>query len=304
MTAGVLDQITNAFVTALQSGLGAVQQFSIPLLAVFAIIAFYVHVGPLVMSGIALGDAVGSVLLTVLKAGIFYWLLVNLAPMTTAAFQTFLQWGIAPTGGGVSAQTFLQPSKILDLGFRAAAPIQVFIQSFTGWAAVWNQFVIFGFTLAYWMIIGAFAFVSLHLMMTIIEFHFGVLVGAILIPWGILQPTAFLTEFSIGWISGGLIRILITAAMLAIGVPLFDLLAFATTSGGDPSIYSSMVMALTSGMFAWLSWIIPGRAATIAGRGMAIGIHGGTILAGAAGGIRSVMTFTSTIRGVSGLLRR
>ncbi|SRR6266542_674024 len=97
MNATALDTITAAFAGAMQTGTGALAQYSLPLLGVFALIAFYTQVGPLVASGAASpGDAVASVLLTALKIGVFYWLLVNLSPLATAAFLTFLQWGIAP----------------------------------------------------------------------------------------------------------------------------------------------------------------------------------------------------------------
>jgi hypothetical protein len=44
-------------------------------------------------------------------------------------------------------------------------------------------------------------------MVTQIEYHLSVMVGAVLIPFGIFGPTAFLTEFCIGWITGSLLRI-------------------------------------------------------------------------------------------------
>src|SRR5207249_616822 len=130
--------------------------------------------------------------------------------------------------------------------------------------------------------------VAVHLMMTIIEFNLATLVGTVLVPWGVLQPTAFFTEFSIGWLTGGLVRVLVTGAIMGIAVPLFDLLAVTTTSGGDPSAYSALIMALTAGVFAILSWVVPGRAAAIAGRGVSLALHGGAIMTAAAGGLRGV----------------
>jgi hypothetical protein len=77
-----------------------------------------------------------------------------------------------------------------------------------------------------------------------------------------------------------------------------------TTGGNDPTLYSSIVMAATSGVFAILSWVIPGRAAAIAGRGVSLALHGGAIVAGAAGGFRGVIAVTAAIRGISSLIRR
>ena len=58
------------------------------------------------------------------------------------------------------------------------------------------------------------------------------MVGAVLIPFGIFGPTAFLTEFCIGWITGGLLRVLVTAVMVGMGFPLFSTAAVAMTAGG------------------------------------------------------------------------
>ena len=277
---------------------------SLPLLGVFALIAFYTQVGPLVASGALLGDAVGSVLLTLLKMGVFYWLMVHLAAIANAAFLTFLHWGVAPTGGTASAATFLAPSTVLDLGFRLGKPLRTFTDSFVNWAAVWNWPMLLTYSLAYYAIVLAFAFIALHLMVTIIEYHMALLVGMVLIPWGVLQPTAFFSEFSIGWLTGGLVRILVTAAIVGIATPLFALVQFSSTGGGDPTFYSAVVCGLTSAIFAVFAWVIPGRAATIAGRGVSLALHGGTIVAGAASGVRGALLARAAIRGVSQLLRR
>jgi type IV secretion system protein TrbL len=275
------------------------------LLGVFAIIAFYVQLGPLLASGGAsTGDTVASVLLSVLKTGGFYWLLVNFAPIATAAFETFLQWGLTPAGVGVSGDTFTAPSALVNLGFRVARPLLNFGASFKWWAANWFWFTMSFYSLAYWIVVIAFFLVALHLMMTIIEYHLAVLVGTVLIPWGVLQPTAFFTEFSIGWLTGGLVRILVTGAIVGIAVPLFEMVQVTTTGGNDPTLYSAIVMAATSGVFAILSWVIPGRAAAIAGRGVSLAVHGGALVAGAAGGLRGVIAVTAAIRGISSLLRR
>jgi len=90
MNATTLDTITAAFVDALKTGQGALAQYSLPLLAVFAVIAFYLHVGPLVMSGGAgVGDAVGSVLLSVVKTGVFFWLLTHCQRWPETVLQRF-----------------------------------------------------------------------------------------------------------------------------------------------------------------------------------------------------------------------
>ena len=66
------------------------------------------------------------------------------------------------------------------------------------------------------------------------------------------------------------------------------------TAGGDPTYFGALIAGLTSLIFAILAWVIPARAAAIAGRGVSLAVHGGTIVTGsiasaqvAAGGYRA-----------------
>jgi P-type conjugative transfer protein TrbL len=298
-----IDVITASFVTAIQAGTATLAHISLPLLGIFAIIAFYSTMNELMLSGGAgAGDALATTLLHTIKFGIFYWLLVNLVPLTTAAFQTFFGWGLAPAGSRDLAARMLSPSFLLDIGFRIATPLHDLVDRMSGWSQAWNYFKLMGYTIAAWVIILAFAAVSLHLMTTIIEFHLAVLVCTVLLPWGVLQPTAMLAEFCIGWVTGGLVRILVTGAIVGISVPLFATIQLNTTGGGDPTFFSAVMVALTSFIFAVLAWVIPGRAAAIAGRGTSLVLTGSTILAGAASAARGGMMVRGAVQGVSKML--
>ena len=59
-----------------------------------------------------------------------------------------------------------------------------------GWTGTWIPAFIM-YTIAKLVIITAFAFVALHLIMTILEFHLAVMLGMVLFPWGILAQTSF-----------------------------------------------------------------------------------------------------------------
>ena len=58
------------------------------------------------------------------------------------------------------------------------------------------------YDLATTAIVFAFPFVALAMMVTQIEYYLAVMLGAVLIPFSIFGPTAFFTEFCIGWITG------------------------------------------------------------------------------------------------------
>jgi P-type conjugative transfer protein TrbL len=311
MNAQILNTITAAFVDAIQSGTQVLAGLSLILLGVLGIIAFYYQVSPLVASGSAgVGDALAGVLFVVIKTGVFYFLLLHLPTLAVAAYQTFLQWGMAP-GGDFAAGSFLDPAAVVDLGFAVAGDIYDAASRLSLVGRYLHPFLLWGYSLAYWLSILSFAFVALHLMMTIIEYNLAVLVGTVLIPWGVLQPTAFFSEFSIGWLTGGLVRILVTASIVGIGRPLFRTLTTTISAGGDPTFYSSAVIGIASFIFAVLAWVVPGRAAAIAGRGVSLALHGGTLLEGASSlvslassPLRGFLIAQQAIRGVSQLVPR
>src|SRR5262249_8325434 len=114
MNAQILNDITSAFVNAIEAGTRTLGQVALPPLLVVAVIAFYMQLGPqLASGGVGLSDALGNFLLKVLKIGIFYWLLFHLTDLTDAAFRTFVQWG-ASTGGNFTAGQFLNPAVVAD----------------------------------------------------------------------------------------------------------------------------------------------------------------------------------------------
>jgi type IV secretion system protein TrbL len=302
MTSAIFDDITRAFVTTLDAETVSLGLYSLPLLGAFALIGWYWTFGrSLALGGGQLGDALAGALLYGVNIGVAYWLLVNLSSMATAAYQTFLHWGVA-AGGGAASGLLLTPSTVVDLGFQIAAPIQEWTTKQTGWSAMWNLGQIFSYDLAATAIIVAFPFVALALMVTQIEYHLAVMVGAVLIPFGIFGPTAFLTEFCIGWITGSLLRVLTTAVLVGIGFPLFSTAVTALTAGGDPTKYSAMIVAMTALLYAGLTWWIPNKAAGMCGR-VAIGLSGATVLGGAMGVGRVALAGAHAVRGVSQMVQ-
>jgi type IV secretion system protein TrbL len=299
----MLDTITLAFVTAIQSGTATLTEVSLPLLAVLATMAFYIQLSPLLASGGAgAGEALASTVFTLLKVGIFYWLLKNLVPLATAALLTFFQWGSAVGGGTVTPATLLHPSSFVAIGQKAAAPLADAIDRLGGFWFTKKPGVMLVYLVSEWLILLAFWLVAVHVVLTLIEFYFGVLVATVLVPFGVLAPTAFFAEFAIGWVTGGLVRVLLTAAIMGVATPLFQLVSF-PTAGGDPTADTALTVALSSGLFALLAWVIPGRAASIAGRGVSLALHAGTVLATAAGGGRFLLMAQGAIRGISTLVQ-
>lgn len=303
MNSGIFDDITRAFVTTLEAGTLSLGVYSLPLLGAFALIGWYWTFGrQLAAGGGAPAEALAGALLYAVNIGVAYWLLVNLAGMATAAYQTFLQWGLA-AGGGAAAGLLLTPSTVVDMGFAIAKPLMDYAARQTGWAALWNIGQMLMYNTASIAIITSFPFVGVALMITQIEYHLAVMVGAVLIPFGVFGPTAFLTEFCIGWLTGSLLRVLVTSVLVGAGFPLFTTAVIALTAGNDPTLYSAIIVALISVLYAGLTWWVPNKASTMCGR-VALGLSGATVVGSAMGVGRFALAGVQAVRGASQMLQR
>ena len=286
MNAQLLNDIVSAFVAALEAGTVTLGQYSFGLLAIAATLAFYFQVGPQVASGgTGVGDALAGFLLLAIKIGVFYWLVLHLPDLARAAFDTFAQWGATVSGGGFTRQNFVSPAEIVDTGFRMARPLRDFTSNILNFFTT-DTWTLLAYQVGYYSVLIGFFVVALHVMMVIIEFNLAALVATVLLPWAVFPALAFYGDFVVAWLTGAMVRVLLTAAMVSLGLPLFQGLKFTLSSGGDPTFYSGVLVGGTAVVFAILSWVLPSRAAAIAGRGVSLGLTGSDVVAGAATGAR------------------
>jgi type IV secretion system protein TrbL len=301
MTADVLDIIVSIFDGALRSGFATLMAYAIPLLGALAVIRFYVTMAPAVASGAGLGDALGACLWSMIVIGVYFYLLVNLEALTDAALNTFVTWGLAPSGGTFSLGDFLLPSRLIRAAWTASTPIREFITRMgIGKAAPWNWPTLLIFLLSFLGIFAGFAVLAVELMIALIEFRYAAMLSAVLVPWAVLTQTAFFGELSVAWVVGGLIRMLIMAGLMGITITLFDVAKL--VPGQDPGISEALIMAVVALVFGGLSLVIPKRASTVGARGMALALGAGEVFMPF---WRYAPTVTgSAIRGVSQLASR
>src|SRR5215813_8369017 len=123
MNSEILNTIVSIFVAALDGAFAALTVYSIPLLSVLGLIYLLLSVGQMAMHSYSLA-ALGDFLWVVLKIGVVYFFaFVFYDLFWNAAFYSFLQWGLEGGGGGFGFDSFMNPSAILDNGFKAAAPL-------------------------------------------------------------------------------------------------------------------------------------------------------------------------------------
>jgi len=298
-----IDDITAAFLSALQGGGQTLAAYSLGLLSVVALIAYYREFGARMLQGQgSVSDALGAPLLYLLTVGGYYYGLVHLREIGIAALNTFVQWGVQSGGASFDVALLQRPSFILEIGLKAARPIADWDTWWSSIKAAVKLTTSPGDAIAYWCILLAFIAMTAHHMMLLIEYHIALMCAAVLLPWGLWSFTAPLAEFSLGWLTGGVVRALVGTAMLGIAFPLFDLLN-RPTDGDVLGLAQTAVLVAGSIIFCVLCWVIPARAAGIAGRGVSLALNGSTLTAAAATFARFGLMATGAVRGVSSLVQ-
>lgn len=303
MDFGILDHAQTVFLTALKAGTLSLGVWSVPLLSAMSLIAWYWQFGrSLMLGGGQVGDALAAALLTAMYIGITYWLVVNIAPITEALYQTFLLWGQS-VGGGSATQAILTPSSIASIGFVMSTPLDAFIQAHSGLSGLTNFPTLALYGLVNFGLLVIFPVVAVALIVCQIEFALSAMLGAILLPFAVFGPTAFLTEFCLGWIVGSAVRVLVIAAIVGLGFPLFAAVNLPRGPNGNPTIFGAIVMLVVGVFYAGLACTIPGRAATMCGRAT-LGLTTQAVLGAAMSGGSFVVASAQAIRGVSQMMRR
>jgi type IV secretory pathway TrbL component len=304
----LVDDMTGAFLAALQAGGQALAVFMLPILGVCAIISWYREYPATVMSaGAGLGDALAHGMLLIFAAGCYLFLLTQIFQIAQAALDTVFMWGLMGAGGPVTSAQLRAPSFILAAGLKTAQPIADFDTWFRAVQSTVRLAAHPGDLIAYWAIILSFIGITAHHMMMLIEYHLAVMLASVLIPWGIWRMTSGIAEFSLGWLTGGLIRALVSSALIGIATPLFELLNKPVPGAGFFTIWQTFILMGGSLIYLVLCWVIPAQAARIAGHA-SLGLTGATLFSAAMTTARFAMMAlsagSSATRVISPMLRR
>ena len=304
----LIDDITGTFLRALQAGQGTLATFSLAILGICAVISYYREYSVTVMSsGAGTGDALAHGLMLIFAAGCYLFLLTLLFPIANAALDTVFFWGFLGSGSDLSGAALRTPSFIFETGLKAARPIADFDTWFRAAQSTVRLAAHPGDLIAYWCIVLSFLAITVHTAMMLVEFYLALMLASVLIPWGVWRLTSGLAEFSLGWLTGALIRALVTAALVGIATTTFKALAQPVPAAGFFSIAQTFRLVGGSLLYLVFCWVIPVQASRLAGQA-SLGLTGSTLATAAMGSARfglmvSSLT-TSTARVISPLLKR
>src|SRR5262245_46775803 len=110
-----IDQITAAFLGALQSGGAALGTYSLGILSIVALMAYYREFGARLLTGGGnLSDALGAPLLYFFTVGGYYYGLMHLHDIGVAALNTFIEWGITGASSRFDVSLLQKPSFLFE----------------------------------------------------------------------------------------------------------------------------------------------------------------------------------------------
>jgi type IV secretion system protein TrbL len=305
---GVIDRFLEVFTSYIDSGFGLlggeVAFLSSTLVAIDIVLA------GLFWSLAPDEDVIARLIRKTLYVGFFAFLIGNFNSLAKIIFNSFAGLGLKAAGSGLSADQFLQPGRVAQVGIDAGKPILQAASQLMGFVSFFENFVqIFVLLIAWLVVLVAFFILAVQLFITLIEFKLTTLAGFVLVPFGLFNKTAFLAERVLGNVIASGVKVLVLAVIVGIGTTLFG--QFTQGFGGSqPTLEDAMALVLAALALLGLGIFGPaiasglGSGAPQLGAGAAVGTAlaaGGLGVAGAMGARVGAGALAGTVRGAASL---
>ena len=290
MNTGVIDRFTEVFTRYIDSGFGLLSG-EVAFLA-STLIVIDVTLAGLFWAWGAGDDVLAHFVKKTLYVGFFAFLIGNFNALAKIVFNSFSGLGLKAAGSILSADQFLQPGRLAQIGIDAGKPILQAAGQLMGFVSFFENFIqIFVLLIAWLIVLIAFFILAVQLFVTLIEFKLTTLAGFVLVPFGLFSKTAFLAERVLGNVVASGVKVLVLAVIVGIGTTLFG--EFTQGFGANqPSLEDALALVLAALSLLGLGIFGPGIATGLTagapqlGAGAAIGTAlaaGGIGVAGAVG---------------------
>src|ERR1700730_2750108 len=309
MNAGVIDRFTEVFTRYIDSGFGLLGG-EVAFLA-STLIVIDVTLAGLFWAWGADEDVLAHLVKKTLYIGFFAFLIGNFNSLAKIVFNSFSGLGLKAAGSSLSADQFLQPGRLAEVGIDAGKPILDAASQLTGYVSFFANFIqIFVLLTAWLVVVVAFFILAIQLFVTLIEFKLTTLAGFILVPFGLFSKTAFLAERVLGNVVASGVKVLVLAVIVGIGTTLFG--EFTQGFGGNqPSLEDALALVLAALSLLGLGIFGPGIATGLVAGAPQLGAAAAVGSAFAAGGLgvpgasaprAGAGALSGTARGVSSVI--
>jgi type IV secretion system protein TrbL len=309
MNIGIIDRFTEVFTRYIDSGFGLLGG-EVAFLA-STLIGIDVTIAGLFWAWSSEEDLLAHLIKKTLYVGFFAFLIGNFNGLAKIVFNSFSDLGLKAAGSSLSADQFLQPGRLAQVGIDAGKPILDAASQLTGYVSFFLNFVQIFVLLGAWVVvIISFFVLAIQLFVTLIEFKLTTLAGFVLVPFGLFGKTAFLAERVLGNVVASGVKVLVLAVIVGIGTTLFG--EFTQGWGGNqPSLEDALALMLAALSLLGLGIFGPGIATGLTagapqlGAGAAVGTAytaGGLGVAGAIGLRAGAGALMSVGRGTASLI--
>lgn len=281
---GVLTTLLQSFEQAFRGGYVNIQGHALSLMAVLVALELTFLGLFAAMGG---GEIATPMIKKLLTIGFFSWVVLEFSFLTEQLLLGFSSAG-SIAAGSAPASAITDPSLVVEQGFQVATPLFEYAKKTNdeSWVGVVFDGIIACASAI--VVIVSYYLIALQIFITRLEFSLLVSISIILVPFGVLQRTAFLAEKTFGAIISFGIKLMLLTFLVAIAMPLLTQYSVPP----DPTWDEMLNMVFVSLTFAYLSWHVPSVTAgmltggpSLSGLGvLSPAISGGMSALGAAAG--------------------
>jgi type IV secretion system protein TrbL len=282
----VLDDFLNTYKTQVDAGFGLIQSEVSGVLGTLVVISVVITAALWAIDENQ--NVLASLVRKVLLVGFFAWLVTQWHSLSTTVVNGFAALGLKAGGGGMDVATFTtSPSKIVMAGIKVISGLMQYVKTIApGPIEFFAHFDVIAMALVAAIgILIAFVILAVEIVVTIIEFHIVTLVAFVVVPFGVLSQTAFMSEKAIGYVVSVGIKLMALAIVVSLGTTIFD----SYTVSADPGIGEDVGLLLAAVLMVMLALKIPAIAGALIAGGPQLNTGGAVMgAAGVAAGVAGV----------------
>lgn len=292
-----LDDFLEKFKTQVDAGFGLIQGDVSGVLATLVVIS--IAITAVLWAIDENQNVLASLIRKVLLVGFFVWLVTQWHSLSTTVVNGFAALGLKAGGGGMTVSTFTSsPSQIVMAAIKvinglmdyvhrtAPGPVEFFARL---------DLVLMALVAALGILV-AFVILAVEIVVTIIEFHIVTLVAFVVVPFGVLSQTAFMSERAIGYVVSVGIKLMALAIVVSLGTTIFN----NYTVSADPGVGEDVGLLLAAVLMVMLALKIPAIASALIAGGPQL--NAGSAVMGAAGVAASVAGVALAGRALGGAI--
>ena len=300
---GVIDRFLEVFTSYIDSGFGLLNGEVAFLSSILVVID--ITLAGLFWALASDEDVIARLIRKTLYVGFFAFLIGNFNTLAKVIFNSFAGLGLKAAGSGLSADQFVQPGRVAQVGIDAGKPILLAASQLMGFVSFFENFVQIVVLLIAWLVVlVAFFILAVQLFITLIEFKLTTLAGFVLVPFGLFNKTAFLAERVLGNVVASGVKVLVLVVIVGIGTTLFS--QFTQGFGGNqPTLDDAMALVLAALALLGLGIFGPTIATGLAAGAPQLGAGAvvGTALAAGGLGVAGAMGMRAATSAVAGGVR-